>query len=180
MAIAMFPAWGYFGDLRMKLVTTLAAAAAIVSLGACDRLAPSGQSASAEKARTAPAPKAGPDAVRASSSTLPVTGTPATGQGLAGNPNAIPASSTLTPTVDRAFLIGRWTDTRDCGEAGQFTADGHFTNNAGRSAAWTLEGDRLTLTFEGAAARTVRVSAADQNTLSVVNPDGSTGRSTRC
>lgn len=164
----------------MKFVTTLAAAAALVSLGACDRLSPSGQSASGEKARTAPAQKEGPNAVRASSSTLPATNGPATGQGLAGNPNAIPTSSTLTPTVDRAFLIGRWTDARDCRESGQFTADGRYTNTAGQNAAWTLEGDQLTLTFQGATPRTLRVSAADQNTLNVVNPDGSTGRSTRC
>jgi hypothetical protein len=164
----------------MKLVTTLAAAAALVSLGACDRLSPSGQSASGEKARTQPAQKAGPNAVRASSSTLPAANGQPNGQGLAGNPNAIPTSSTLTPTVDRAFLIGRWTDARDCRESGQFTADGRYTNTAGQSAAWTLEGDQLTLTFQGATPRALRVSAADQNTLNVVNPDGSTGHSTRC
>jgi len=164
----------------MKLVTTLAAAAALVSLGACDRLSTSGQSASAEKARTTPAQKAGPNAVRVSSNNLPVSNGTPNGQGLAGNPNAIPATSTLTPTVDRAFLIGRWTDARDCRESGQFSADGHYTNTAGQSAAWTLEGDQLTLTFQGAQPRTLRVSAADQNTLNVVNPDGSAGRSTRC
>ena len=164
----------------MKFVNTLAAAAALVGLGACDRLTPGGQSASGEKARTAPAQKAGPNAVQASANNLPATNGGPNGQGLAGNPNAIPATSTLTPAVDRAFLIGRWTDVRDCAEAGQFTADGRYTNTAGRSAAWTLEGDQLTLTFEGAQPRTVRVSAADQNTLNVVNPDGSNGRSTRC
>ena len=164
----------------MKLVTTLAAAAVLASLGACDRLSPSGETASAEPTRNAPAPKAGPRAVPATSTALPAAAGTPSGQGLAGNPNAIPASSTLTPTVDRAFLIGRWTDVRDCSEAGQFTADGHYTNTAGRSAAWTLDGDQLTLTFEGAAPRTLRVSAADQNTLNVVNPDGTTGRSTRC
>ena len=164
----------------MKFVTTLAATAAMLALGACDQLSPSGQSASGEKARTTPAQKAGPNAVQASSNNLPVTNAPANGQGLAGNPNAIPATSTLTPTVDRAFLIGRWTDARDCRESGQFTADGHYTNTAGQSAAWTLEGDQLTLTFQGAQPRTLRVSAADQNTLNVVNPDGSAGRSTRC
>jgi hypothetical protein len=164
----------------MKFIATLATAAALVSLGACDRLSPSGQSASTEKARTAPAQRAGPNAVQASSRNLPANNGPANGEGLAGNPNAIPTSSTLTPTVDRAFLIGRWTDARDCREAGQFTADGRYTNTAGQNAAWTLEGDQLTLTFEGAAPRSLRVSAADQNTLNVVNPDGSTGRSTRC
>jgi len=164
----------------MKLVSTLAAAAALVSLAACDRLSPSGQSASANKAANTPAQKANPTSVQASSTGLPASNGQPDGQGLAGNPNAIPATSTLAPTVDRAFLIGRWTDARDCSEAGQFTADGHYTNAAGRSAAWTLEGDQLTLTFDGATPRTVRVSALDQNTLNVVNPDGSNGRSTRC
>ncbi len=164
----------------MKLVTTLAAAAVLASLGACDRLSQSGQSASGEKARNAPAQKAGPNAVQAANNGLPATNGGPDGQGLAGNPNAIPATSTLTPVVDRAFLIGRWTDARDCREAGQFTADGRYTNAAGQSAAWALAGDQLTLTFEGAAPRTLRVSAADQNTLNVANPDGSTGRSTRC
>jgi hypothetical protein len=164
----------------MKLVTTLAAVAVLTSLGACDRLSPSGQSASTERTRTAPAQKAEPNAVQATSTALPATSGAATGEGLAGNPNAIPAASTLMPTVDRAFLIGRWTDGHDCHEAGQFTADGRYTNNAGQNAAWTLDGDQLTLTFDGAAPRTVRVDAADQNTLNVVNPDGTTGRSTRC
>ena len=166
----------------MKLVASLAAAASFMSLTACDRLAPSGQSASNERPRNAPAAKTGPDAIRASSTRdgLPVNGTPATGQGLAGNPNAIPASSSLTPIVDRAFLIGRWTDARDCHAAGEFTADGRYTNTTGQTAAWSLEGDRLTLTFDGAAPRTLTVSAPDQNTLNVVNPDGSAGHSTRC
>ena len=164
----------------MKFVTTLATAAALLGLGACDQFSQSGQTASGEKARTAPAQKAAPNAVQVSGSNLPVTGNPADGQGLAGNPNAIPAASTLVPVVDRAFLIGRWTDAHDCREAGQFTADGRYTNTEGQSAAWSLEGNRLTLTFEGAAPRTLQVSAADQNTLNVVNPDGSAGRSTRC
>ena len=166
----------------MKPVSTLAIAAAFMSLAACDRLSPSSQSASNERPRTPPATKTGPNAVQASSTSngVPVTATTATGQGLAGNPNAIPASSTLTPAVDRAFLIGRWTDARDCHAAGEFTADGRYTNTNGQIAAWALAGDRLTLTFEGAAPRTLTVSAPDQNTLNVVNPDGSTGRSTRC
>lgn len=164
----------------MKFVTILAATAALAGLTACGQLSSSGQSASAEKGRTTPAQKAGPNAVRLTGTGLPVTNASPNGQGLANNPNAIPASSTLTPVVDRAFLIGRWTDGRDCHEAGQFTADGRYTNTTGQNAAWALEGDRLTLTFEGAAPRTVRVSAADQNTLNVVNPDGSNGRSTRC
>jgi hypothetical protein len=108
----------------MKFIAALAATAALVSLAACDRLSPSGQSASNERARTTPAETARPNAVQASSTNLPAANGTPTGQGLEGNPNAIPASSTLTPAVDRAFLIGRWTDVRDCNEAGPFTADG--------------------------------------------------------
>lgn len=163
----------------MKLVTTLAAAAACISLGACNR-APSEEHASAGKAPSQPARNAGRNAIQASVSGLPAHSATPNGQGLAGNPNAIPASSTLTPAVDRAFLIGRWTDGRDCHEAGQFSADGRYTNTTGQNATWALEGDQLTLTFDGAAPRTLRVSATDQNTLNVINPDGTTGRSTRC
>lgn len=166
----------------MKLFGILAATGVLVSLAACDRLSPSGQSASNDRARTTPAARTTPNAVQASSTSngVPVTTAAATGEGLAGNPNAIPASSSLTPIVDRAFLIGRWTDARDCHAAGEFTADGRYTNTTGQTAAWTLDGDRLTLTFDGAAPRSLTVSAPDQNTLNVVNPDGSTGRSTRC
>lgn len=165
----------------MKLVTTLAAAAVLLSLGGCNRTQSSGTTASTQKANNSQtAQTGGPNAVQVSSTGLPAHSAGPDGRGLAGNPNAIPATSTLTPVVDRAFLIGRWTDGRDCHEAGQFTADGRYTNAAGQNAAWTLTGDQLTLSFEGAAPRTLRVSAADQNTLNVVNPDGSAGRSTRC
>jgi hypothetical protein len=175
----MFGTW-FFGDPCMKLVTTLATMAALVSLGGCNRAPSSGQSASAEKANSQPAHSAGPNTIQASATGLPAHSAGPNGQGLEGNPNAIPASSTLTPVVDRAFLIGRWTDGRDCHEAGQFSADGRYTNTAGQNAGWTLESDQLTLTFDGAAPRILRVSAGDQNTLNVINPDGTTGRSTRC
>ncbi|HYI49151.1 MAG TPA: hypothetical protein VEX35_11880 [Allosphingosinicella sp.] len=167
----------------MKAIATMAAAAALLGLAACNQLAPS-SGASNDKAKGAPADKA-----RATGRTAGVAGTTpgnttlASGEqrGLAGNPNVIPASSNLAvPAVDRAFLIGRWTDSRDCEEAGEFAADGRYTNAAGVGAGWTLEGDRLTMAFAGAAPRMLRVSALDQNTLNVVNPDGSIGRSTRC
>jgi hypothetical protein len=166
----------------MKAIsTTIMAAAALIGLAGCDRLGPSAGTASNDKAGAAPANKAGDAnraAGRAGDGLAAVTPQQ---RGLAGNPNAIQASSALTlPVVDRAFLIGRWTDARDCGRAGQFAADGRFTNAAGDVAAWALDGESLTMTFPGAAPRTVRVSALDQNTLNVVNPEGSIGRSTRC
>ncbi len=173
-----------FGDTQMKAIATMAAAAALLGLAACGQLAPSGSTASNDKAKGAPADKAratGRTAGLAGTTTGNAIGASAEQRGLAGNPNVIPASSNLAlPAVDRAFLIGRWTDSRDCEEAGEFAADGRYTNAAGVGASWTLEGDRLTVTFAGAAPRTLRVSALDQNTLNVVNPDESVGRSTRC
>ena len=168
----------------MKAIASMAAAAALIGLAACGQVEPSGGSASNDKAKGAPADKA-----RTTSRTVAVAvagtgnnaGLATQQQGLAGNPNVIPASSNLAlPQLDRAFLIGRWTDSRDCEEAGEFAADGRYTNAAGVGAAWTLQSDQLTVTFAGAAPRTLRVSALDQNTLNVVNPDGSIGRSTRC
>jgi hypothetical protein len=179
----MYGLWGTIGDVReMKAIATMTAAAALLGLAACDRLGSGAGTASNDKAG------AHADKARAADRTAAAANRPAaTGglasaqQGLAGNPNVIPTSSTLVlPAVDRAFLIGRWTDARDCDAAGEFAADGHFTNAAGTSATWTLDGDRLTVTFAGASPRTLRVSALDQNTLNVVNPDGSIGRSTRC
>jgi hypothetical protein len=180
----MYGLWGTIRDVReMKAIATMAAAAALLGLAACDRLGQGAGTASNDKAGGARADKAH----AANRGAARANGTAATGglasaqQGLAGNPNVIPTSSTLAlPAVDRAFLIGRWTDARDCDEAGEFAADGRFTNAAGTSATWALDGDRLTVTFAGASPRTLRVSALDQNTLNVVNPDGSIGRSTRC
>ncbi|HEV7659184.1 MAG TPA: hypothetical protein VGO55_04995 [Allosphingosinicella sp.] len=168
----------------MKAIATMAAAAALLGLGGCGQLPPSGGSASSDKAGGAPAAKAraeGRTATQAGATNAANGGLASTQQGLAGNPNVIPTSSNLVlPAVDRAFLIGRWTDARDCNQAGEFAADGRYTNAAGIGAAWTLDGDRLTMTFPGAAPRTLRVSALDQNTLNVINPDESIGRSTRC
>jgi hypothetical protein len=180
----MYGLWGTIRDVRkMKLIATMAAAAALLGLGGCGQLGPSGSSASNDPAKGAPADKARAANRAAASADRPAAtgGLASAQQGLAGNPNFIPTSSALTlPAVDRAFLIGRWTDARDCDEAGEFAADGRFTNAAGLSATWSLDGDRLTVTFAGASPRTLRVSALDQNTLNVVNPDGSIGRSTRC
>ncbi|HVQ08216.1 MAG TPA: hypothetical protein VMS43_07250 [Allosphingosinicella sp.] len=167
----------------MKAIATMAAAAALLGLGGCGQLGSGGSSASNDKAGGGAAAKArAPNrSARAADGTAGTGGLASAQQGLAGNPNVIPTSSALTlPAVDRAFLIGRWTDARDCDEAGEFAADGRFTNAAGMGATWSLDGDRLTVTFAGASPRTLRVSALDQNTLNVENPDGSIGRSTRC
>lgn len=101
---------------------------------------------------------------------------PAGGNQSAGG--APPAATPATPTLDRAFLVGRWTDTGDCSNSTEFSDNGEFRTSAGASGQWSLAGDRLTLS--GAQTFTAQVVVVDQRTISIVNPDGSTGRSTRC
>ena len=80
--------------------------------------------------------------------------------------------------VDRDFLIGRWTDNNDCSVAVTFAGDGRFVTHDGRAGLWHLEGDRLTMT--GQATLVLRIVPIDRDTINVINPDGSLGRSTRC
>ena len=96
-----------------------------------------------------------------------------------GNQSANGSASTSTaPTLDRAFLIGRWTDNGDCTNATEFGPNGQFQTSSGASGLWSLAGDQLTLA--GDQSLTMQVVVIDQNTINVVNPDGSRGRSTRC
>ena len=88
------------------------------------------------------------------------------------------ASAAATPTLDRAFLIGRWTDNGDCSNATEFSENNQFRTSSGLGGLWTLEGDQLTLT--GSQRLTMQIVIVDQSTINVVNPNGSTGRSTRC
>ena len=80
--------------------------------------------------------------------------------------------------LDRAYLVGFWTDDNDCSDFIQFTRDGQFITADGGAGEWTLEGDRLTMTGRDTA--TVRIVPIDQDTIDVVNEDGSLGHSTRC
>ena len=91
-------------------------------------------------------------------------------------PAAAPAAA--APAVDRALMIGRWTDNGDCSVATDFAEDGQFRTSSGAGGQWTLAGDRLTLS--GETTLTVQVIAIDRNTIELVNSDGSRGRSTRC
>ena len=80
--------------------------------------------------------------------------------------------------VDRDFLIGRWTDNGDCSVAVTFAGDGRFITHDGRAGLWHLEGDRLTMT--GQSTLVLRIVPIDRDTINVINPDGTLGRSTRC
>jgi len=91
---------------------------------------------------------------------------------------AIPATSSGPVRLDRTYMLGRWTDDNDCSNVIEFNQDGGFVAANGGTGLWNLEGDRLTMS--GNQTATIRISPIDQNTMTVINADGSLGRSTRC
>ncbi len=92
---------------------------------------------------------------------------------------AVNASAEFDGEVSRAFLIGRWTDNNDCNNTITFAEDGSFTVPGGAGGLWVLDGDQLT--FQGdAGSRSARVQAPNADTIMLIHPDGSVGRSTRC
>jgi len=90
---------------------------------------------------------------------------------------ATPAAATGA-VLDRAFVVGRWTDNEDCDNAIEFTRDGRFIAANGGAGLWNLDGDELTMS--GSETATIRIVPIDPNTITVINADGSLGRSTRC
>ncbi|MEA3047758.1 MAG: hypothetical protein QOJ53_2090, partial [Sphingomonadales bacterium] len=91
---------------------------------------------------------------------------------------AVPASSSGTVRLDRTYVMGRWTDDDDCGNVIEFTQDGRFIAPNGGTGLWNLDGDELTMS--GSQTATIRLVVIDRDTMTVVNSDGSLGRSTRC
>lgn len=155
----------------MRAIATVAAAAALVTLAGCDRLR--GGGATANNATNASG--------NASAGAQP-QGNQAGAQGAdAGKLNegggAVPAASG-TVQLDRTYLMGRWTDDEDCSNVIEFAQDGRFIAANGGTGLWNLDGDRLTMS--GRATATLRIVPIDQDTMTVVNADGSLGRSTRC
>lgn len=99
--------------------------------------------------------------------------------GLSGGAGIPAAVAQAGPQVDRAFLLGRWTDNGNCaGEWVEFYADGRFATNAGAGGTWTLRSGQLT--FIGQRTIAAQVRATDRNTITLTHPDGSVGGSTRC
>ncbi|MEA3017794.1 MAG: hypothetical protein QOI38_2516 [Sphingomonadales bacterium] len=90
-----------------------------------------------------------------------------------GRPPPAAAAIVLTP----AFLVGAWTDDDDCEETIEFLADGTFVAPTGEGT-WRLEGDLLT--FVGSQTVSARAQAADEETILLIHPDSTLGRSTRC
>ena len=97
--------------------------------------------------------------------------------------SAPPAADTgppAAPVLDQAYLVGRWSDSGDCNQVFEFTADGRFfaADSAG-AGDWRLDGDQLTASGPGGAV-TMRVAPIDQNTMTVTNAEGQTSNPIRC
>ena len=87
---------------------------------------------------------------------------------------AAPATS---DTLDRNYLVGRWSETGDCADATEFRADGTFVFPWGDTGTWQLDGDRLTLSTNTDAMRLTQIS---QDQVDAVSPGGSTHHHRRC
>ena len=154
----------------MKGIAITAAAAALLALAGCNRGMNANMSANGAGNAAAPKPADG-----AGNQAAPQT---ADAGKLNAGGGAIPATSSGAVQLDRTFMLGRWTDDNDCGNVIEFTQDGRFIAANGGTGLWNLDGDRLTMS--GRDTLTIRVVPIDQNTMTVVNADGSLGRSTRC
>lgn len=96
-------------------------------------------------------------------------------------PRALPAASPAGDpgAVNRAWFAGRWTDTGDCAQAGLFSADGTFNLADGSRGMWNVRGGRLVV--QGTTGRNeLQLRRVDDDTVEVLNADGSAGRSIRC
>lgn len=94
-------------------------------------------------------------------------------------PAATPAAAADPTVVTRAWFAGRWTDTGDCAQAGEFGANGMYLLADGTRGMWNIVDGRLVVQHAaGRGSVGIRKVAEDQ--VEVVNDDGSVGRSTRC
>ena len=79
--------------------------------------------------------------------------------------------------LTRDYLVGRWTNSGDCGDAIEFRADGSMTGPFGETAQWELRGDQL---FMVGNPDPLTVVVIDQATMQTTNPGGTQRRATRC
>jgi len=162
----------------MKAMAIAAAAAALVALAGCDRLG-GGGGANAGKANEAAGNEAAGGKDGGGNAAAPAAEAADAAGGKLNEGGGAIAASANGIVLDRTYLIGRWTNYgEDCSKATELTADARYLPPSGGEALWNLDGDRLTITGD----RTVRmrIVPVDQNTITVVNEDGSLGRSIRC
>lgn len=152
----------------MKPIAMVMTAAALAGLAGCNRTAGTTNTGSAN--------------VSNATATNSAAAKPADNASVAGGNQAAPQTAAASGggaiQLDRTYMLGRWTDNGDCSNAIEFRQDGGFTTGSGGQGLWNLEGDRLTMS--GHDTLTIRVTPIDQNTITVINADGSLGRSTRC
>ena len=151
----------------MKPIAMVMTAAALAGLAGCNRTGGASNNASANVSN----PTTGNSAAAKPTDA-------ASGGGNQAAPQTAAATSTGAVQLDRTYMLGRWTDNGDCSNAMEFRQDGGFTTANGAQGLWNLEADRLTMS--GGSTLTIRVTPIDQNTITVINTDGSLGRSTRC
>ena len=138
----------------MKGIAILAATAAMLSLAGCNRIGVgTNMSANAATGNATAAKPADAAANQAAAQSADA------GKLNAGG-GAVPASSSGTVTLDRAYMMGRWTDDNDCSNVIEFNQDGGFVAANGGTGLWNLDGDRLTMTGRDTA--TIRISPIDR------------------
>ncbi|HEY0114758.1 MAG TPA: hypothetical protein VGB54_03455 [Allosphingosinicella sp.] len=96
-------------------------------------------------------------------------------------PRAQLASSTRSDPagISRDWFAGRWTDTGDCADAGEFRPDGTFQLADGSRGMWNIREGRLVV--QGQAGRNaLQLRRTGDTAVEVLNSDGSVGRSIRC
>ena len=160
----------------MTKKATMAAIAALLALSGCERLGIGTGNANIASGNDSGS-KDIPAANQQAAADPLATGGKDIGSG------AVPAVSNDGGAVvlSRAYVVGRWTDSGNCDEGVDLANDGSFTAVNDTHGLWNLQDDRLTMTGStGDRTISFRVIPVDQNTMSVVNQDGSIGRSTRC
>ena len=147
----------------MNGLRNLVVAASLVALAGCGGATADGNGNQEETGNQAQVNEVAP-----SNETAATANTPAADNA------AAPATS---GTLDRNYLVGRWSETGDCADATEFRADGSFVFPWGDTGTWQLEGDRLTLSSNTDAMRLTRIS---QDQLDAVSPGGSVHHNRRC
>jgi hypothetical protein len=153
----------------MNRTTILGLAMAMAALSSCNRAATNEIANGSGNVSAAPANAAAPPAnATADAGAKPEAAAP---------PEAAAAPAGGGETLDRAYLVGRWTDDGDCSAVTEFRADGTFLFPWGDTGQWNLAGDQLTLSGNTSP---FRIRVIDRNTIERTGAGGSSHRATRC
>jgi hypothetical protein len=90
-----------------------------------------------------------------------------------------PAAAPRPGEVTRGWFAGRWTDSGDCTDAGQFAEDGTYLLADGTRGMWNIHEGRLVVQHSGGRSA-LKLRRVGEDVVEVANEDGSKGRSTRC